>query len=86
MKHQDIKIRNCNNLKSNFIYLQYSGYRVKCAVGSRAFIGVCTATYINFKIMGTLKGKAAIRLFKSYPELKKQPYRGNHFWARGYLT
>ena len=34
--------------------------------------------------MGILKGKLAIKLFKSYPELKKKPYWGNHFWARGY--
>jgi putative transposase len=36
--------------------------------------------------MGILKGKLAIRLFKSYPELKKKPYWGNHFWARGYFV
>ena len=31
--------------------------------------------------MGILKGKTAIKLFKSYPNLKKKPYCGNHFWA-----
>lgn len=36
--------------------------------------------------MGILKGKLAIRLFKSYPELKKKPYWGNHFWSRGYFV
>lgn len=35
------------------------------------------------KLMGTLKGKIAIKSFKSYPKLKKKPYWGNHFWARG---
>ena len=35
--------------------------------------------------MGILKGKTAIKLFKSYPKLKKKPYWGNHFWARGYF-
>ena len=35
--------------------------------------------------MGTIKGKIAIKLFKSYPGLKKKPYWGNHFWARGYF-
>ena len=35
--------------------------------------------------MGILKGKLAIKLFKSYPNLKKKPYWGNHFWARGYF-
>jgi putative transposase len=37
-------------------------------------------------LMGTLKGKLAIKLFKSYPDLKKKPYWGNHFWARGYFV
>jgi putative transposase len=36
--------------------------------------------------MGTIKGKIAIKLFKSYPMLKKKPYWGNHFWARGYFV
>ena len=36
--------------------------------------------------MGFLKGKTAIKVFKSYPKLKKKPYWGNHFWARGYFV
>jgi len=36
--------------------------------------------------MGTIKGKIAIKLFKSYPMLKKKPYWGNHFWSRGYFV
>jgi putative transposase len=36
--------------------------------------------------MGFLKGKLAIKLFKSYPGLRKKPYWGNHFWARGYFV
>ena len=36
--------------------------------------------------MGTIKGKIAIKMFKSYPKLKKKPYWGNHFWARGYFV
>ena len=35
--------------------------------------------------MGILKGKLAIKRFKGYPNLKKKPYWGNHFWARGYF-
>ncbi len=38
------------------------------------------------KLMGILKGKIAIKLFKSYPSLKQKPYCGNHFWARGYFV
>ena len=36
--------------------------------------------------LGFLKGKLAIKLFKSYPRLKQKPYWGNHFWARGYFV
>jgi putative transposase len=38
------------------------------------------------EFMGLLKGKLAIKLFKSYPAMKKKPYWGNHFWARGYFV
>lgn len=38
------------------------------------------------ELMGTLKGKLAIKLFKSYPNLKQKPYWGNHFWSRGYFV
>ncbi len=37
-------------------------------------------------LMGILKGKLAIKIFKSYPQLKKKLYWGNHFWARGYFV
>ncbi len=37
-------------------------------------------------LKGTLKGKIAIKLFKSYSKLKTKPYWGNHFWARGYFV
>ena len=36
--------------------------------------------------MGIIKGKSAIKLFKSYPKFKDKPYWGNHFWARGYFV
>jgi putative transposase len=39
-----------------------------------------------YQLMGILKGKTAIKIFKSYPQLKKKPYWGNHFWARGYCV
>jgi putative transposase len=37
-------------------------------------------------LMGILKGKTAIKLFKSYPQLKRKPYWGNHFWSKGYCV
>ena len=38
------------------------------------------------KMMGTLKGRTAIRIFKQFPNLKQRPYWGNHFWAPGYCV
>ena len=38
------------------------------------------------KLMGVLKGKMAIKLFKSYPKLRQKPYWGNYYWARGYFV
>ncbi len=38
------------------------------------------------ELLGMLKGKTAIKLFKSYPALKRKPYWGNHFWSRGYCV
>ena len=37
-------------------------------------------------MMGIQKGKTAIKIFKGYPEFKKKPYWGNHFWSRGYCV
>lgn len=36
--------------------------------------------------MGILTGKTAIKIFKSYPQLKTKPPWGNHFWAKGYCV
>ena len=38
------------------------------------------------EIMGIIKGKSAIQLFKTKKQLKEKPYLGNHFWARGYFV
>jgi putative transposase len=38
------------------------------------------------ELMGALKGRSAIRVFKQLPHLKKRPYWGNHFWAKGYCV
>ena len=36
------------------------------------------------EMMGMLKGRTAIKVFRSFPHLKQKPYWGNHFWAKGY--
>jgi len=38
------------------------------------------------KLLGMLKGKTAIQIFRQFPHLKQRPYWGNHFWARGYCV
>ena len=36
------------------------------------------------EIIGMLKGKTAMDVFKNYPKLRTKTYWGNHFWAPGY--
>ena len=36
--------------------------------------------------IGTIKGRTAIRVLNKYKRLKKKPYWGNHFWAKGYCV
>ena len=36
--------------------------------------------------MEIIKGKTAIKVFKSFPVLKKKSYWGDHFWSRGYCS
>jgi putative transposase len=38
------------------------------------------------ELMGILKGKTAIAIFKGKRELKTRTYWGNHFWSRGYCV
>jgi len=41
---------------------------------------------LSSELMGVLKGRTAIRLFNVFPSLRKKPYWGNHFWAKGYCV
>lgn len=38
------------------------------------------------ELMGVLKGRTAIRLFNVFPYMRKKPFWGNHFWAKGYCV
>jgi putative transposase len=38
------------------------------------------------ELIGVAKRRLAIKLFKSYLQLKKKPYWGNHFGSRGYFV
>ncbi|MDB2384653.1 IS200/IS605 family transposase [Endozoicomonas sp.] len=38
------------------------------------------------KLMGTVKGGTALRLFTRFPYMRQKYYWGNHFWAKGYCV
>jgi putative transposase len=38
------------------------------------------------KLMGTVKGRTALQIFRQFPYLKQKPYRGNLFRAKGYCA
>ncbi len=38
------------------------------------------------KLLGIVKGKTAIQIFRQFPYLKTKPYLDNHFWASGYCV
>ena len=38
------------------------------------------------QFLGRLKGQTSMRLFHQFRHLKKKPYWGNHFWAKGYCV
>ena len=38
------------------------------------------------EFMGIVKGRTAIRVLNKFRHLKRKPYWGNHFWARGYCV
>ena len=55
---------------------------------SKDHIHMCLAIppkYAISKVVATLKGKTAIRMFNKFPELRKK-YWGSHFWSRGYYV
>ena len=37
-------------------------------------------------LLGRVKGRSAIRVFKLFPEIRQKRYWGNHFWAKGYCV
>lgn len=41
--------------------------------------------YAVSSVIGFLKGKLAIKIFKRFPQVGKQ-YWGRHFWSRGYCA
>ena len=41
--------------------------------------------YAVSEVIGTIKGRVAIRMFKEVPEFRKK-YWGRRFWSRGYFV
>ncbi len=37
-------------------------------------------------LMGRVKGQTSMKLFNQFRHLRNKPYRGNHFWAKGYCV
>jgi putative transposase len=37
-------------------------------------------------LLGRIKGRSAIRIFRIFPEIRQKRYWGNHFWAPGYCV
>jgi putative transposase len=38
------------------------------------------------ELLGRLKGQTSMRIFHQFRHLRKKPYWGNHFWAKGYCV
>lgn len=38
------------------------------------------------RLLGVVKGKTAIQIFRQFPYLKKRPYWGNHFVREGTVS
>ncbi|MHC1743870.1 MAG: IS200/IS605 family transposase [Syntrophobacteraceae bacterium] len=69
----------CGQLGSEVIELNVQPDHVHLLVMNPPKVSVST-------LMGTVKGRTAIRVFKKFPYLKQRPYWGNHFWAQGYCV
>ena len=75
---QDIRmISNWKEVEISELNIQPDHVHMVCSIPPKVSIS---------QYMGILKGKLAIRLFKTYPNLKMKPYWGNHFWSRGYFV
>ena len=69
----------CNMKKCRVVELNVQADHVHLVVRTPPSISVSD-------LMGTLKGRTAIRLFKNFPYLRKKKLWGNHFWQRGYFV
>jgi len=78
------EVHNCVNIFSDQLGCEIVALNIK-ADHIHLITNVAPKVSIS-QLMGTLKGRTAIRVFKQFPYLKKKPYWGNHFWAKGYCV
>ena len=78
------EVHNCVNIFADQLGCEIVDLNIK-ADHIHLIINVPPKVSIS-QLMGTLKGRTAIRVFKQFPYLKKKPYWGNHFWAKGYCV
>jgi len=69
----------CDQLNCRLVELKFQADHVHLLVSIPPKVSVS-------QLMGVLKGRTAIRIFKQFSNLKHRPYWGNHFWAKGYCV
>ena len=77
LEHDIQAISSWKEVKIEELNIQRDHIHIVCSIPPKLSIS---------QYMGLLKGKLAIKLFKTYPNLKQKPYWGNHFWSRGYFV
>ena len=77
VEHDLQTICSCKDVEIQEVNIQSDHIHLVCSISPKLSLS---------DFMGLLKGKLAIKLFKTYPKLKQKPYWGNHFWSRGYFV
>ena len=78
------EVHNCINVYSNRLNCQVVELNVQ-SDHVHLLIKVPPKVSIS-KLMGTVKGKTALRVLSRFSYLRQKPYWGNHFWAKGYCV
>lgn len=69
----------CSQLRCRVVELNVQSDHVHLLVRVPPKVSIST-------LMGVVKGRTALRVFTRFPYLRKRPYWGNHFWAKGYCV
>jgi putative transposase len=74
-------------IQYHFVLVTKYRYQILKGVVSKDNVDLLVSTPPTMapsEIMRRIKGCSSMKLFESYPDLKKR-YWGRHFWARGYF-